>query len=53
MREQKFTDITAAYKNELIKFAKRNRFSFNVDKQGKKLFNVVIYCSSEAMEGRW
>lgn len=33
MNEQKFTKITASYKNTLVKFAKRNKYKFNVEKK--------------------
>lgn len=52
MNQQNFTRVTASHKNTLVKFAKKNGYRFNVDKKGKKLFDVVIYCSSEAMEDR-
>lgn len=50
MNQQNFSLITAKHKNVLVKFAKRNNYSYSINKKGRKLFNVVIYCSSEAME---
>lgn len=50
MNQQKFTNVSASYKNRLVKFAKRSGYRHNVEKRGRKNFDVVIYCSSEAME---
>jgi hypothetical protein len=52
MNQQKFIGISASHKNILVKFAKRNGYRFNTEKSGRRLFNVIVYCSSEAMEDR-
>jgi len=52
VNKQTFNRISASHKNALVKFAKRKEYTCEIDRQGRNLFNVVVYCSSEAMEDR-